>query len=131
MDLNTVFHNAVATAFKVFKGLIKSGEYIVAVESKGWSSSGTPTTASLDVIVNGLTQDQLKNTKFYTQMEPTDTVIMVKGKDLAEKGIRVRNSDNFRIDFDTYSTYFEIQGHETDPAQALYLILLREAPEDE
>jgi len=128
MDLNLVFKNAVDIAFTVFASLVKPGAYIVEPEEKGWDDTTENEPVPMDVIVNGLTQKQLRETRFYTQMEPTDTVIMVKGSDITEKGIKVRNSDKFSITFPTETTVFEIQANETDPAKALYLILLREKP---
>lgn len=129
MELKTVFNNAVETAFTVFASLVKEGGYIVTPENLGWDDTTPNLPIPMGVIVNGLTQKQLKNTRFYTQIEPTDTVIMVKGSDILNNGIRVRNSDRFTIKFsDTLTVSYEIQAHETDPADALYLILLREKP---
>ena len=144
MALADVFISAVDTAFTVFSSVVKTGRYIINKEGSGWGEStediippegsGEPIIPAVDpkkeytmeVIVNGLSQDDLKNTRFFAQIEPEDTVVMLKGKDIVSNGIRVRNSDSFEIDFASYTGSFTIISHDTDPAEALFLLLLRE-----
>lgn len=128
MGFSDIFISAVDTAFTVFSDFVKSGKYIYP--NAGWGSenesddiaAGIP----IDVIVNGMTQKDLRNSKFYSQITPTDTVVMIKGKDIDSNNIRVRNSDLFSITFKNYTQLFIIVDHETDAANALYLLLLRE-----
>jgi len=126
MGLNTLFESAVDTAFQVFKDLAKPGKYLVRPEESGWGDDEAPIEHSMEVIVNGLSQDDKKETSFYTEIQPSDTIVMVKGKDIAANSIRVRNSDKFQIQFKSYTSEFNIIASDTDPAEALYLILLRD-----
>jgi hypothetical protein len=126
MGLNEVFTSAVETVFTIFTDFVKEGKYMILPEESGWEEGEVPSEYPMDVIVNGLSQRDLRNSKFFAQIQPTDTVIMVKGKNVIDAGIRVRNSDSFIITFRTGDQEFTIIDHETDPAEALYLILLRE-----
>ena len=125
MSLNDVFQNAAATIFKIFDSLTKPGYYVVR-EGSGWGDDDPNPEHSMKVIVNGLTQEQIRNTKFFTQIQPLDTIIMVKGVDIRTNNIVVKNSDGYKIVFGLITKAFDIIDHETDPAEALYLILLRE-----
>lgn len=126
MGLADVFTAAVETAFTVFADFVKSGAYIVEPDESGWTTSDVAVECEMDVIVNGLTQKDAQNTKFYAQIRETDTIVMVKGTDISKNNIRVRNSDSFKVIHKTYTQLYEIVAHDTDPAEALYLILLRE-----
>lgn len=126
MGLNLVFENAVQTAFTVFKDFVKPGKYIVSAKDSGWGEAVVPVEYEMEVIVNGLTQEDLRKTSFFTQIQSSDTIAMVKGKDIASNSIRVRNVDKFEVQFKSYTTQFVIVEHETDPAEALFLLLLRE-----
>lgn len=126
MELSSTFHNAAKTAFVIFKSLQKDVSYIVKPEEDGWANSALPVSHPLKVIPNNLTQRDLQNTKFYSEIQPTDTVIMVLGAEIIKAGIRVRTSDEFSIAYTAYTQLYEVKGFDTDPAEALYLILLRE-----
>lgn len=126
MSLKDVFISAVDTTFTVFADMVKTGRYITNQEGNGFDDDLASDEYTMDVIVNGLSQSDLRNSKFFAQIQPEDTVIMVKGKDIASNAIRVRNSDSFEIDFPSYTGSFNIIGHDTDPAEALFLLLLRE-----
>jgi hypothetical protein len=126
MELSTLFHQGAKTAFAVFKSLQKDGTYIVNPSEAGWSNSAAPVQHSIKVIRASLTERELQNTRFYSQIKPTDVIVMVLGADIISKGIRVRSSDAFSIVYKTYTQSYEIVDYDTDPAEALYLILLRE-----
>lgn len=126
MSLLSTFHIAAKTAFDVFKSLQKDGTYIVKPVESGWDDSDDPVSVGLKVIPNNLSQKDLQNTRFYSEIQPTDTVIMVLGAEIIKAGIRVRTSDEFTIAYTSYTQLYEIKAFDTDPAEALYLILLRE-----
>lgn len=126
MSLQDVFQNVAVIAFNVFSSLVRKGRYIVTPTESGWGDADTPSTYEMDVIENGLSQDQKANTKFYSQIQPTDNIIMVKGVDIIGNGIEVKNADEFEIDSRFGTKKFVIIDHETDPAEALFTILLRE-----
>ena len=147
MDLTKVFQNAVTTAFNVFSGLVKQGKYVITPSESGWGTEvvipedppvdppeepvdppPVPITElEMGAIVNGLTQKDKANTSFFNLIEPSDTIVMVKGTDIKSLVPRVKVSDKFHLKLDGINwTEFNIIDHETDPAEALFLILLRE-----
>jgi len=126
MSLKDVLTSAVDTTFTVFADMVKPGKYTVNQEGNGFDDDVTPVSYEMGVIVNGLSQSDLKNSKFFGQIQPEDTVVMIKGKDITDNEIRVRNSDSFEIEFTSYTSTFNVIGHDTDPAEALFLLLLRE-----
>lgn len=127
MGLQDVFIAAVEIAFQTFVELVRPGIYKFKPTGSGWEDGDdTPTDYPMEVIVNGLSQQDLKNTKFYAQILATDTVIMVRGTDIAKMSNRVRKSDEFEINHGKYVGKYSIEAHDTDPAEALFLLLLRE-----
>ena len=130
MGLAEVFESAVDTAFTIFVDAVKVGRYVVSPDNSGWGDTETIIKHQMEVIVNGLSQEDKRNTSFYTQIQPTDTIIMVRGIDIRDNSIRVSNSDLFEIDFASYTDLFTIEAHDTDPVEALFIILLREKQRD-
>ena len=126
MGLSTVFDNAVVTAFDVFKEAIKQGRYVVNPVESGWEEGETSVKHEMGVILNGLSQKDRENTSFSSQIQPNDSIIMVKGTDIRDNSIRVTNSDSFELDLAFGTDSFTIVAHDTDPYEALFLILLRE-----
>jgi len=129
MSLTDVFDSVVEAAFTIFADFVKSGKYIVTPGSSGWGESTIIPDHSMDVIINGLSQKNIRNSAFIAQIQPTDTIIMAKGVDIRNTVKRVKNGDEFSVKFiaddeDSWET-FNIVTHDTDPAEALFLILLR------
>lgn len=127
MNLNLVFENAVNTAFTVFKDLIKKGKYISEPSESGWGDDDPNVEIPMDVIVNGLSQEDKKNTSFAAQIMPSDTIIMVKGVDIKNTVKKVKSGDKFSLFLNDEWVELNIEAHDTDPAEALFLVLLREA----
>lgn len=125
MDLSGVFQKAVKTAFIVFSGQVKKGKYIVTPVESGWEEVVVPVEYGMDVIVNGLSQEDKANTSFFNQIQSSDTIIMAKGVDIKSTVVKVKNADKFHLLLDGEWEVFNIINHETDPAEALFLILLR------
>lgn len=126
MSLLNTFKNAAKTVFNVFVSLQKDGYYISNTHESGWDDSDEATSHHMKILPSNLTEKELRNIKFYSEIQPTDTLIMVLGEDIIANGIRVRKSDFFQINHSSYSQLYEIIGFDTDPAEALYIILLRE-----
>jgi len=125
MGLDTLFEEAVETAFTIFADFIKSGKYIVTPLESGWGDSIVTPDYPMDVIVNGLSQKNIKNSAFIAQIRPTDTIIMIKGIDIKNSVKKVKNGDKFSVYIGGEWEIFEIITHDTDPAEALFLVLLR------
>lgn len=126
MELSQVFHNGVETAFKVFKSLQKDGQYIVTSAESGWDDSISPGIHDMKVIPSSFAQEDLKNLRFFSEIASDDVIIMIKGKDITNNNIRVRSSDKFNIAYTTYSQLYDIKAFDTDSAEALYILLLKE-----
>ena len=126
MELSTVFHQGAKTAFTVFKSLQKDGTYIVNPSEAGWEDSDDPVEHDFKIIPVSLSEGSLRDTRFYTEIQPTDTVIMILGADVIAKSLRIRTSDSFSIVYKTYTQLYEIKNFDTDPAEAIYMLLLRE-----
>lgn len=125
MDLNNLFEEVTSTIFNVFSSLIKDGMYITMPVESGWDDPTQLNESPCRVIVDGLSQEDKKNTSFFTQIQPTDTIVLIEGKDIRSNSIEVKNSDQFKILFGTTWKNFTVEAHETDPAEALYILLLR------
>jgi len=94
MSIKNTLNSAVNTIFKTFKDIIKDGTYIVDENGDGWeSTSSTSSEYPMETIVNGLSQRDLKGLSFYEHIQPTDTIVMIKGSDISKYGITVRSSD--------------------------------------
>jgi hypothetical protein len=126
MGLDTILTSGVDTVFQVFAPFVLQGRYFVSPDGEGWGETEVNTGFGMETILNGLSQSDIKNTRFFSQIQPTDVIAMVKGKDIFASGIRVRNSDKFEVIHKSYTASYTIQGHDTDSAEALYLLLLRE-----
>lgn len=126
MGLNDVFISAVDTVFSVLSDFVVTAQYIVPPDSSGWSDTEVLSTYELKTILNGMSQNDLRSTKFFAQIAPTDTVAMVKGSEIKSNGVRVRASDTMIVPVNSIDTTFEVIAYDTDPAFALYMILLRE-----
>lgn len=126
MGLDQVFHKGVETAFKVFKSLQKDGQYIITPNESGWDDSPSSVSKEMKIIPSSFSQKDLKNLRFYSEIESDDVVIMIRGVDIIDNGIRVRKGDQFQIAYKTYSQLYDIKAFDTDPAEALYILLLKE-----
>lgn len=126
MELFGVFHLAAKTAFTVFKSLQRDGIYILNPDESGWTDSEAPTQVSMKIIPLSLSDEQVRNSKFFAKIKPTDTVVMVLGSDIISNNIKVRSGDSFSIVQRTSTQLYGIEDFDTDPAEALYLLLLRE-----
>lgn len=126
MGLSDVLTSAVDTVFTVLSDFVCDAKYTVTPAESGWDESEVFTSFDLKVIPNGMSQNDLRNTKFFSQIAPTDTVAMVKGSEIKSNGIRVRASDTMNVTINSIDVPFEVIAYDTDPAFALYMILLRE-----
>ena len=126
MELSTVFHNGVETAFKVFASLQKDGIYIISPNESGWDDSSDPIEVPMKIIPASFSQKDLHNLKFYSEIKADDVLIMVKGVDIINNNVRVRTTDLFQIVHRSYTQLYDIKAFDTDPAEALYILLLKE-----
>ncbi len=81
MSLDTVFHNAAKTVFKVFKSLIHKVEF-VRVTDDGFDEE-TETKYPVDMIVSSFDAKDVETLSFSDLIQPTDIKGMFRGKQLA------------------------------------------------
>ena len=127
MSLNDVFQNAAAVAFRVFDSLAEDVTYIRSGDDLGWGDGASDAETVLRVIPISIQDDTVKKASFYNLIQPKDVVVMIKGAELREKSVVVRVSDTVRMVLDGMTRVFDIQASDTDPAKAVYLVLLRSA----
>lgn len=117
MALDQVFKNAVKTIFEVFSSLIHKAEYKVITDD-GFAAP-TETIVPVDLILDTFAERDVQFLSFSALIQPTDAKGLVRGEDLL--GVEVSTSDLVVIGNDTYS----IIAFNTDPAKAMYTLLLR------
>lgn len=126
MALYDVFNNAAETVFKVFKSLILQGTYLES-NATGWEERGAepdPTPHLLDVIPSQMSKEDVERLSFSELVQPTDVVIMVRGRELT---VPMKTSNFFKVAHKTGEKTYSVEAWDTDPAEALYMILLRTA----
>ena len=127
LDLNKVVSKAVATIFNVCSSIVYSGTYTSIASSSGWAEdNGSQITYDMNVIVGGFEQSDKEKLSFYTQIQPTDTLALIQGSDVAAAGITVSNSDQFTIHYSSGDVVLKIENHDVDPTGSLYTLQLRE-----
>lgn len=115
MSLKDTFVNAAEIAFKVFASLVKPGVYTYIFDT-GFDK--TETSIDVDVIVSSFSQKDIQNVSFKALIQPTDLQGLVKGSDLT---LPVTTEGVMVVDDVAYG----IVAFQTDPADALYILLLR------
>lgn len=122
MALYDVFRDLPTKIFKIFESLQLPGVHII-VNDDGWGGAPTKVEHPMDVIMSSMEKADVEHTAFYELIQPTDIIIMVKGVDVVDE---FDSSHKFQLTHKggkvvTYS----IVAFDTDPAKALYLVLLR------
>lgn len=117
MALDQVFKDAAKTIFEVFSSLIYKATYKVIVDD-GFETP-TETTTPVDLILDSFAERDVQFLSFSALIQPTDVKGLVRGEQLS--GIEVSTSDLVVIGGVVYS----IIAFSTDPAKALYTLLLR------
>ncbi len=117
MGLNTTFKKAAKVVFKVFKDLIEVADYVV-VEEDGFDIS-SETITLIDMIIDTFSERDVQFLSFSNLIQPTDVKGIVRGEQLANVAV----STQHRIDVG--SDKYSIIAFSTDPAKALYTMLLR------
>ena len=115
MTLRDTFHSAAETAFNVFSSLVKQGVYTYVVDD-GFTSSSTD--YPINVIVGSFSQEDVQRASFSALIQPTDMQGLVKGSDLS---VPVTTEGVMSVDGINYG----IVAFDTDPAEALFILLLR------
>ncbi len=125
MSLEDVFHQACEIAFTVFESLIREGEYLIT-KTSGWEDESIPVVPDsipLDIIINAYKKKDVEHTSFYNLVQVTDNIVMIRGAQITTP-LSTKNS--IRIKHKTIGTKtYSIEAWDTDPASALYIVLLR------
>jgi len=121
MSLNTTFQKAAVTVFKVFKSLVYKAQYTV-VKKDGFDVD-TSTSHPIDLIVDTFAERDVQFLSFSNLIQPTDVKGLVRGKQLRDNGITSLSTRDVIVRDDTIT--YAIIAYKTDPAEALYILLLR------
>ncbi len=122
MSLHTTFQKAAKTVFKVFKSLIVKVTYVVVV--KDGFGTDTRTEYSVDMIIDTFAERDVQFLSFSNLLQPTDVKGMIRGQNLRDVGVLSLGTEDIVIRDDTGVEY-SIIAYNTDPAEALYILLLR------
>lgn len=116
MGLRRVFRKAASTIFKVFYDLQISGTYTDVVDN-GFDLVSTEIYPII-VIKDKFTKEDLKNLSFSKYIQPTDVKGLVEGVSVS---FSLEIGNTITLDSQIYT----IVALETDPAEALWILLLR------
>ncbi len=122
MSLHTTFQNAAKTVFKVFKSLIFKVQYVVVL--KDGFDVDTRTEHPVDMIIDTFAERDVQFLSFSNLIQPTDVKGMVRGQNLRDVGVSVLSTNDVIVRDDNGVEY-AIIAYNTDPAEALYILLLR------
>jgi hypothetical protein len=118
MALNTAFNKVAKTIFKVFKSLAVSGSYVsVSRDFEGTEVENA--VLPIDLIRDTFAERDTQFLSFYNQIQPTDLKGLVRGEQLT--GVGLSTEDKVRAGTDEY----HVIAWDTDPATAVYTLLLR------
>ena len=121
MSIKTTIDKGVRTIFKVLKSLVHPAEYI-SVSSDGFSSN-TETSVTVSVIIDSFSEKDVQFLSFSEFIQPQDMKGLMKGTDLQ---ISPSSKDYLNVtDSSIYAGKYRIVAWSTDPAVALYILLLR------
>ncbi len=122
MSLHTTFQKAAKTVFKVFKSLIFKVQYVVVL--KDGFDVNTRTNHPVDMIVDTFAERDVQFLSFSNLIQPTDVKGLVRGQNLRDQGIATLSTSDVIVRDDNDVEY-AIIAYNTDPAEALYILLLR------
>jgi len=121
MALIDVFKGAAATAFQVFDSLTVDVNYVNVTEVKWEDEPGTETLYPAKMIKENFTQKDMYSLSFSSLIQPTDIKGLIQGVDMPATPT---TQDLVRVT--ASGQEFHVIAWETDPANALYTLLLRE-----
>ena len=122
MSLKTTFINAAKTIFTVFSSLIVKVNYVVVVQD-GFDVD-TENEYAVDMIIDTFAERDVQFLSFSALVQPTDVKGLILGQDLRDKGVHKLSTSDLIVRIDD-GTEYSIIAYNTDPAEALYTLLLR------
>lgn len=129
MSILQEFRDIPEVVFDVFEELIIPSNHIIPAKKTGWSDDVTESVVTeLDIIPASFKKEEIDDLSFRNEVQPTDVIVMIKGNEVASKGVIFRSSHSFELfenGRDNEPETFSVIASDTDPAKALYLVLLR------
>jgi hypothetical protein len=122
MALNTTFQKAAKTVFKVFSSLIVPVDYVVIV--KDGFDVDTRTVYGVDMIIDSFAERDVQFLSFSNLIQPTDVKGLVRGQQMRDLGLSELGTNDVVVRKDN-SVEYSVIAYNTDPAEALYTLLLR------
>ncbi len=120
MSINTTIHKGVSTIFKVLKSLLYSAEYVDVVDD---GFDRTEVIYTVDVIIDSFSERDVQFLSFSELIQPQDVKGLIRGSQLpvfpSSADVLIVGGDGPR------SGKFSVIAFSTDPAGALFTVLLR------
>ena len=117
MGIKQAFIDGVESVFAVFAEAVKAGVY-TSIDDDGFSTA-TEETDDVRVILDAFSQEDVSKLSFSDEIQPTDTIGLIPGADLA---LTMLTGNTVTIG----TRKFTIVEFETDPYEVLYTALLRD-----
>ena len=122
MSLNTTFQKAAEAVFAVFESLVYTVDYVV-VEKDGFDIDSR-TSYRVGMIIDTFAERDVQFLSFSNLIQPTDVKGLIRGQELRDAGVSVLSTNDVVVRDDN-SVEYSIIAYNTDPAEALYTLLLR------
>ena len=122
MSLKNTFIKAAETVFKVFESLIVKVDYVVVTQD-GFDVD-TRDNYPVEMIIDNFAERDVQFLSFSNLIQPTDVKGLVQGQKLRDQKVTSLSTQDVVVRKDNDVEY-SIIAYSTDPAEALYTLLLR------
>jgi len=123
MSLKDTFLKAANVIFNVFESLTHAVNYVVVI--KDGFDVDTREEYPVDMIIDNFAERDVQFLSFSNLIQPTDVKGLIRGQQLRDLGVLELSTQDKVVRIDT-SREFAIIAYSTDPAEALYTLLLRD-----
>ena len=122
MAIDTIIKKGVSTIFKILNPLVHPANYVI--ESDDGFGVTTSTTYPVSVIITTFTEDDmLKHVRLSNLIQAQDLQGLVKASDIP---VELTSGDYLTItDTSIFNGRHNVVGWDTDPVNALYILILR------
>lgn len=116
-NLRSIFLKGVETLFDTFEEAVHTGTYNL-VDDDGFDTPIPATDSDVRCIFENKTEEDVEKLTFSKLIQPNDIIGLVPAVDIT---LEMSTQGYFELD----SVRYTVEGHETDPMNVIYTILLR------
>lgn len=120
MGIKATFAKGVERIFTAFGDVVKEGIYVLT-DDDGWGNVTTISSNPMRVITDKFEKEDLEKASFSELVQHTDTKGLVPAVDFTSQSLIPKTGKVFKVD----DVEFTIEAFDTDPAEAMYTLLLR------